>query len=37
LPSRVVCERGKDEIKKLIIDYKEGRIKNALRREHPIK
>jgi hypothetical protein len=37
LPSKVACEWGEDEIRKLVIDYKEGTIKNALRREQPIK
>jgi hypothetical protein len=33
LPSRVACEQGEDEIRKLVINYKKGRIKNALKRE----
>jgi hypothetical protein len=37
LPSRVACKRGDDEIRKLVINYKEERIKNELRREQPIK
>jgi hypothetical protein len=36
LPSRVACKWGEDEIRKLIINYKEGMIKNALRREQAI-
>jgi hypothetical protein len=33
LPSRVAYKQGEDEIRKLVIDYKEGRIENALKRE----
>jgi hypothetical protein len=33
LPLEVAYRRGKDDIRKLVIDYKEGRIENALRRD----
>jgi hypothetical protein len=32
-PLGIAYRRGKDDNKKLIIDYKEGRIENALRRD----
>jgi hypothetical protein len=35
LPSRNAYRWGEDEIKKLVIDYKEGRIENALKKEQP--
>jgi hypothetical protein len=37
LPLGVAYKRGEDEINKKIIDYKEGRIENVLRREQPSK
>jgi hypothetical protein len=33
LPLGIACRQGKDKIKKLVVDYKEGRIENALKRE----
>jgi hypothetical protein len=35
LPLGVACRWGEDEIRKLVINYKEGRIENALRRDQP--
>jgi hypothetical protein len=33
LPLGIACIQKKDEIRKPIIDYKKGRIENALKRE----